>query len=507
MERTEKLKYEQGIEQYFDDNKVYDLFEKLFKELVINKPESPIDYLIERLGRKEAKRIFITGHSGTDKKNISLALANELNYSLLNMEHVIQREISKKMENSNKIEECYNQNRLVDDEIAIDLVRNQLIKYEEENISYIIEGFPKNRNQAIFLQSIGLLPDNLIILTTSRENSENKIFEKLREKLPKPVEKKEEQEGEKNPEEEGGEKQEEAPQETEVNPADIKTDEQIKEMAKISVEETDMNIRAVEDVFSGFYCEIPVDKFSGEEEVRNELLKLLKFKNKTNAARRPPRIIMATPPCIDKNGIADKVCNQLKIIHVNIMDLLRKEIEKKNENSLIILDSLEKNELVDDKFVLKLLEDRLFCSDCMINGWIVTGFPKSNLQINFIEKLNPEIKPSLIVLVNAEAEEIKKMAEKIKFDPKTGKYYKQVEGDKFENVNNPSSKVTSDVINRLVPRNQDKPEILEKRLKVWEEVSKILSEKDFKNFLQLNGYENDEKKLSQLIIDAVGYNS
>lgn len=85
---------------------------------------------------------------------------------------------------------------------------------------------------------------------------------------------------------------------------------------------------------------------------------------------------------------------------------------KKNENSLIILDSLEKNELVDDKFVLKLLEDRLFCSDCMINGWIVTGFPKSNLQINFIEKLNPEIKPSLIVLVNAEAEEIKKMAEK-----------------------------------------------------------------------------------------------
>lgn len=203
MDRTEKLEYEKGIEQYFDEHKVYDLFEKLFKELVINKPENPIDYLIERLRLKEAKRIFITGHSGTDKKSISLALANELNYSLLNMEHVIQREISKKMENSNKIEECYKQNRLVDDEIAIDLVRNQLIKYEEENISYIIEGFPKNRNQAIFLQSIGLLPDNLIILTTSRENSENKIFEKLREKLPKPVEKKKKKKERKSPKKKG----------------------------------------------------------------------------------------------------------------------------------------------------------------------------------------------------------------------------------------------------------------------------------------------------------------
>ena len=40
-------------------------------------------------------------------------------------------------------------------------------------------------------------------------------------------------------------------------------------MDKISVEETDMNIRAVEDVFSGFYYEIPVDKFSGEKEVKS----------------------------------------------------------------------------------------------------------------------------------------------------------------------------------------------------------------------------------------------
>ena len=68
MERTEKLKYEQGIEQYFDDNKVYDLFEKLFKELVINKPDNPLDYLIESLKKKDTKRIFITGYPGYQEK-------------------------------------------------------------------------------------------------------------------------------------------------------------------------------------------------------------------------------------------------------------------------------------------------------------------------------------------------------------------------------------------------------------------------------------------------------
>ena len=494
MDRTEKLEYEKGIEQYFDDHKVYDLFEKLFKELIINRPDDPLDYLIQRLQTPDTKRIFITGYSGTNRKTISLELINSLGYSCLNMDSLIDREISKKLDDSKKIEKNYKENRLVDDEIVINLVKEQLIKYEEANCSYIVEGFPRNRNQAIFLQSIGLLPDNIIILTTSREKAEEKIYEKLKERFQPP---------EKNEEE----KQEQHSVESESNPNNYKTDEQLREMARISMEESEMNIRAVEDVFSGFYCEIPVDKYNDDEEIVNELAKLLSFKNKTNAARRPPRIVLSTPPCMDKNGIAEKICNELKIIHVNIIDLLKKEIQKKNENSKIILSYLEKNELVDDKFVLKLLEDRLFSSDCMINGWILTGFPRTNLQINFMEKMSPEIKPSLISFIYMENKNIEEKAKKIKYDPKTGKYYLEKEENKFESITNPEKEVTDDVIKRLVGRKQDEPEILKKRIDEWRIVCDNLNQKEAKNILKLNGDENNEKILSQLIIDAVGYNS
>ena len=487
MDRTEKLEYEKGIEQYFDDHKVYDLFEKLFKELIINKPENPVDYLIERLGRKDLKRIFITGYSGTNRKSISLALANSLGYSCLSMDHLLDREISKKMENAAKIEKNYNENRLVDDEIAIELVRNQLIKYEEENQSYIIEGFPRNRNQAIFLQQIGLLPDNVIILTTKREKAKEQIFNKLREKLPKPHEKNEED----NPS-----------VDSENNTNNFKTDEQIWELAKISVEESDMNIRAVEDVFSGFCCEIEVDKFEQDTDVVDELAKILKFKTKTNAARRPPRIILVAPPCFGKNEIAKKIANQLKITPVDINDLLKKEISLNNENSKIILKSLENDELVDDKFILKLLEDRLYCSDCRINGWILTGFPKSHLQINFMENLNPEIKPSLIAVIDSEKANIQEKGKKIKYDPKTGKYYKEINDEFLSN----NEKATEDVVKRLINRKQDNPDILDKRIDSWKEVNDILLQKEYKNLLKLDG-EYDENKLAQLIIDAVGYNS
>lgn len=485
MDRAEKLQYEKGIEQYFDQHKVYDLFEKLFKELVINKPENPVDYLIERLGRKESRRIFITGHSGTNRKNICLALGNSLDYPCLNMGQKLDREIEKKLENAGKIEKNYNENRLVDDEVAIELVRDQLIKYEEENLSYIVEGFPRNRTQAIFLQSIGLLPDNVIVLTTSREKSEEKIFNKLKERFPKSSQ-------------EGGEPQEPASQDSETNSNNNKTDEQLRQMARTSVDEAEMNIRAVEDVFSGFYCEIPVDKFEKDEDVVEELVKLLKFKEKTNAARRPPRIILVTPPCSGKLEIVNQIANRLKIIPVNIMDLLRKEISAKNENSKAILESLEKNELVDDKYVLKLLEDRLYCSDCMINGWIVTGFPKSAGQINFMENFNPEIKPSLIALIHLDQEKIEEKAKKIKYEPKTGKYY--IEGS--AEYNNLPQKVKE----KLESRKQDAPDILQKRIDTWKIVNDEIFNKKYPNLKEFNG-EEEEKKVSQLIIDTVENNS
>ena len=492
MDRTEKLSYEKGIEQYFDEHKVYDLFEKLFKELIINRPENPLDYLISRLQRQDTKRIFITGYSGTNKKSISLALTNELGYTCLDMDQLLNREISKKLDNSKKIEKNYKENRLVDDEIVIELVKNQLIKYEEENCSYIIQGFPRNRNQAIFLQSIGLLPDNIIVLKTSREKSEESIMEKLKERF--------------SPENKEDQPQEHSA-ESESNANGHKSDEQLKEMAKISMEESEMNISAVEDVFSGLYCEIPVDKYSDEDEIVNELANLLKFKNKTNAARKPPRIVLTTPPATDKNGIAKNICNELKIIHVNVIDLLKKEIAKKNENSKIILSYLEKNDLVDDKFLLKLIEERLFSSDCMINGWILTGFPRSESQINFMEKMTPEIKPSLIAVVDMEQKNIIDKAKKIKYDPKTGKIYLEKEENKYESITEPEKEVSNDVIKRLIGRKQDEDEILKKRSDIWRNVCDILLQKESKNILKLNGDENDEKKLAQLIIDAVKYNS
>ena len=465
MDRVQKLEYEKSMEDYFHEHKVYDLMEKLFEELIISKPKDPIDFLINRLKRKRTTKIFITGYPGADAKNISLSLANSLGFSCLKISDLLEREISKNNENSEKIKKNFEECQLVDDETVIDLLREKIIQFEEENISYIIEGFPRNRTQSIFLQSSGLLPDNIIVLTTDKKKSEDAVFEKIKENL--------------------------------ENNGIEKTENDIKSMAKISVNESEINLKTLKEIFGGFYNEINVDNCE-EADVIDNLAALLKFKQKTNEARTPPHIMLIAPPCLNKLKIGNLISNQLKIIHIDIMNLLKKEISSKNENSKNILGSLEQNDLVHNKHILKLLEDKLYSSECMINGWVITGFPKSELQINYMEKMNSEIKPSLIVLIEADEKKIEENAEKKRYDPKNGKNY--IEGSKDY------SELGDEDIKRLAKRKQDEGELLKKRIENWKKIADIISNKDYKNLIKIDGNQS-ESKIAESVIDAVGFNS
>ena len=265
MDRVQKLEYEKSMEEYFHTHKVYDLIERLFEELIVNRPENPIDYLISRLQRKATKRIFITGNPGSGVDNICLALTNSLEYKYINMTQLIEDEMTKETERSEKIKKNYNECRYVDDDIIIDILKEQLIKCEEETISYIVEDFPKNRTQSIFLQSSGILPDNIIMLKTSREKSLEAIEEKIKNNL--------------------------------ENEHLEKSDDEIKKLANISFDESCINLSALKEIFKGFYQEINVDSFEQEFDIVDTLANLLKYKIKTNEARNPPHIMLIVPPC------------------------------------------------------------------------------------------------------------------------------------------------------------------------------------------------------------------
>jgi adenylate kinase len=153
--------------------------------------------------------------------------------------------------------------------------------------------------------------------------------------------------------------------------------------------------------------------------------------------------------------MAEIIAKKYNIIHVSISDLLNKEIRAQNENSAIILNSMNSGELVPDKFVYKVLEDRLYASDCMINGWILTGFPKTKSQMNYFEQINPAFKPSLITIIEHDLKVVEERSSMRRIDPLTGKIY-YINSKDFEREN-------ASVAHRLVVKTEDKPEIFNKR--------------------------------------------
>ena len=382
------------------------------------------------------------------------------------MAQLIENELTKESELSEQIKKSYNECRYVDDSIIIEILKEQLIKCEEEKISYIVEDFPKNRTQAIFLQSSGLLPDNIIVLKTAKEKSIEAIEEKIKNNF--------------------------------ENEHIERTNDEIKNLANISYDETNNNLKTLKEIFNGFYQEVNVDSFEQEFDIVDTLANLLKYKIRTNEARNPPHIMFIAPPCFNKKKIGCQIRDKLKIAQVDIMDLLKKEIEKKNENSVNILESLDKNDFVDNKYVLKLLEEKLYSSDCMINGWIITGFPKSVLQINYMDKMKSEIRPNLIVLIEPDETKIEENANKKRYDPLTGISY--IEGSEEY------SKLGENEINRLLIRKQDEGEILKKRIENWKNIVENINKRDYKNLVKFTGNET-EKEIVETIINKLGFNS
>jgi hypothetical protein len=52
MEQTDKENYQTQVESYLEENMIFEFFNTLLKELCIKQPESPVDWMIERLQKK-----------------------------------------------------------------------------------------------------------------------------------------------------------------------------------------------------------------------------------------------------------------------------------------------------------------------------------------------------------------------------------------------------------------------------------------------------------------------
>ena len=53
MLKEKKLDFQRGCEEYIEKEKLYEMFEDMMKQLIVHRPEDPVQFLVDRLQKAE----------------------------------------------------------------------------------------------------------------------------------------------------------------------------------------------------------------------------------------------------------------------------------------------------------------------------------------------------------------------------------------------------------------------------------------------------------------------
>ena len=134
----------------------------------------------------------------------------------------------------------------------------------------------------------------------------------------------------------------------------------------------------------------------------------------------------------------------------------RQKLEERVQNSLtkdnLVLDNIQFLILLaNDDIILGLVHNRLNKTDCLVQGFVLDGFPKNQDQVDMIDKM--KIQPSFVVVLEASDEEVTETLRTRRIDPVTGNIYEK----------DGSDAQTQAIFDRLQPLSNSHPKKIEQR--------------------------------------------
>ena len=171
------------------------------------------------------------------------------------------------------------------------------------------------------------------------------------------------------------------------------------------------------------------------------------------------KIILLGPPGAGKGTQAEVLCEAFSIPHISTGNMLREAVEEETDLGLEAKALMDAGILVSDEVIVGLVEDRVSKSDCK-NGFLFDGFPRTIPQAQALVDRNIHI--NAVVEIHVPDEDI--------IERMSGRRMHQGSGRNYHIVYNPPKIDGKDDITGedLIQREDDKPETVKDRLKVYE---------------------------------------
>jgi adenylate kinase len=136
---------------------------------------------------------------------------------------------------------------------------------------------------------------------------------------------------------------------------------------------------------------------------------------------KPMKLIIAGPPASGKGTQCEFIRVKFNLVHLSTGDMLRAAAAKETETGVFAKTFMDKGELVPDEVMIKIILERLSEADCVTQGWLLDGFPRTKAQAEALIA-NDIHCDAFVSLEVPDADLIERVVGR-RSDPETGKIY------------------------------------------------------------------------------------
>nr|XP_046202544.1 adenylate kinase 8 isoform X4 [Oncorhynchus gorbuscha] len=163
MDETAKpLRIPPEMAIYAEKHEIFDLVQTLVTNLMVDKPEDPIQYLIVLLkrGSVEVPRVMLLGPPASGKRTVARKLCEHTQVI-----HITDSNILKEDTDLTKKALQYKAKQQdIPGDLWIKLIQQRLSKIDCVRRGWVLEGIPQTREEALSLQEAGVAPNHVVLL-------------------------------------------------------------------------------------------------------------------------------------------------------------------------------------------------------------------------------------------------------------------------------------------------------------------------------------------------------
>jgi adenylate kinase len=175
-------------------------------------------------------------------------------------------------------------------------------------------------------------------------------------------------------------------------------------------------------------------------------------------------IVLLGPPGAGKGTQAQIIAEKYELVHVSSGDLFRENLKNETDLGKLAQTFMNRGELVPDDVTIAMVRDRLSRPDCR-NGALLDGFPRTPAQAEALSRMLQELGGAVnLVPYICVPEEI--LVERL-----GGRWTCRANGHVFHEKFNPPAVagICDEDGSELYQRDDDKPETVKNRIKVYQE--------------------------------------